>query len=162
MNENIFKGLFTAAMAAVGAYFRTLLIPSVLLVLVMGIDYFTGVAKARITEGVSSRIGVLGFVKKLCYIAGVGVAVVVDLVIQIAVAQTGIDLGGCFMFGLLVTIWLILNECISILENIMMLGVPIPAFLVKFIKKLKLQAEAMGEEYVSSDAEDTEEDTDDE
>ena len=162
MNENIFKGLFTAAMAAVGAYFRTLFVPVLILWLVMALDYFTGVAKATATTGVSSRVGLRGFVKKLCYVVGVVVAVVVDWVIQIAVAQTGVDLGGCYMFGLLITIWLILNECISILENIMLLGVPIPAFLVKFIKKLKLQAEAMGEEYVSDDAEDTEEDTDDE
>jgi phage-related holin len=45
-----------------------------------------------------------------------------------------------------VTIWLILNECISILENISEIGVPIPAFLVTLIQKLKKTTETKGEE----------------
>ena len=54
--------------------------------------------------------------------------------------------GGFFFFGLLVTIWLILNECISILENISEIGVPLPSFLVALIQKLKKTTENKGEE----------------
>jgi phage-related holin len=38
---------------------------------------------------------------------------------------------------MLVTIWLIINEMISILENLSKIGVPIPEFLKKIIGRLK-------------------------
>ena len=44
-------------------------------------------------------------------------------------------------FGLLVAVWLIINEMISILENLSKLGVPIPDFLTKVIQRLKNSAE---------------------
>ena len=50
------------------------------------------------------------------------------------------------MFGLLVTFWLVLNECISILENLSAIGVPLPPFLMKIVDKLKQTTEAKGEE----------------
>ena len=39
--------------------------------------------------------------------------------------------------GLLVTVWLTINEMISILENLKKLGVPLPEFLIKIIRRLK-------------------------
>ena len=47
---------------------------------------------------------------------------------------------------MVVTIWLLLNECISILENISEIGVPLPPFLVSLIQKLKKTTEVKGEE----------------
>lgn len=44
-------------------------------------------------------------------------------------------------FGLLVAVWLIINEMISILENLSKLGVPIPEFLTKIIQRLKNSTE---------------------
>ena len=40
----------------------------------------------------------------------------------------------------------ILNECISILENISEIGVPLPAFLLKLIEKLKKTVEDAGDQ----------------
>ena len=44
--------------------------------------------------------------------------------------------------GLLVVIWLIINELISILENLATIGVPLPTFLFKLVGRLKIVAEA--------------------
>ena len=38
-----------------------------------------------------------------------------------------------YCFGLIVAVWLIINELISILENLSELGTPIPPFLVKIV-----------------------------
>ena len=38
-------------------------------------------------------------------------------------------------------IWFILNECLSILENVASIGVPVPEFLLRLIKRLKAGAE---------------------
>lgn len=74
--------------------------------------------------------------KKAAYLLAVVVAIVADWVVQTAAGQIGVDFGGFFFFGLLVTIWLVLNECISILENISQIGVPLPSFLVTLIENL--------------------------
>jgi len=41
------------------------------------------------------------------------------------------------MFGLLITIWLIINELLSILENAGRMGVTLPLFLLKLLAELK-------------------------
>ena len=144
MKENIFKGLVAAALAAVGVYFRELMGPVLVLALVMIFDYITGLADAWAAGQLSSKTGIRGIVKKLCYLVAVGVAVVVDWIIQTAAGKMGVDVGSFYAFGLLVTVWLILNECISILENLDKLGVPLPAFLLKIVEKLKNTTEQEG------------------
>lgn len=146
MKDNALKALVSAIMAAAGAYFHELMFPVLILAAVMLLDYVSGMTRAWASKELSSRIGVLGIIKKLLYLFAVVVAVVVDWVIQTAAAKAGINVGGVYLFGLLVTIWLILNECISILENISELGVPIPVFLQKMIERLKQTTESRGEE----------------
>ena len=51
------------------------------------------------------------------------------------------EIGIRFAVGLLVTFWLIVNELISILENVSEIGVPLPAFLQKLISRLKVNIE---------------------
>ena len=45
------------------------------------------------------------------------------------------------MFGLLVIIWLILNELLSILENAGRMGVNLPSFLVKVLSEIQSEIE---------------------
>lgn len=111
----------------------------------MVIDYLSGMVSAWVKRELSSRVGVLGIVKKVAYLLAIAVAIVADWVVQTAGAEIGIDFGGFYFFGLLVTIWLVLNECISILENLSEIGVPLPAFLLKLIEKLKKTVENTGE-----------------
>ena len=148
MNENAAKGIIAVILAATGAYFHELLAPLIVLAVVMLADYITGLAEAWVGGTLSSRVGIIGIIKKVAYLFVVGVAIVADWIIQIAASKTGLDLGGFYMFGLLVTIWLILNECISILENVAEIGAPLPEFLVSLIGKLKKTAEDKGEDMV--------------
>lgn len=146
MRENVFKALLTGALTGVGIYFRQLLFPAAALLAVMALDYVTGMADAWVSRTLSSGAGLVGIVKKLGYLAAVAVAVVVDYIIQSVAARAGLDLGGFYAaFGLLVTIWLILNECISILENLSSLGVPLPKFLISIVARLKKTTETKGE-----------------
>lgn len=146
MNENIFKVFITAAFAGAALYFRELLGPVAVLVAVMVIDYITGMIEAWVNHTMSSRVGIVGIVKKVAYLFVVAVAVVADWVIQEAAGRAGIEMGGFYAFGLIVTVWLILNECISILENLAELGVPLPEFLIRLIRRLKKTAEDKGGE----------------
>ena len=145
MKENTLRGVISLAVAGAAAYFQELAIPLVILFVVMIADYASGMVQAWTAGEMSSRVGIIGIIKKAAYLLAVVVAVVADWVIQAAAGQVGIDFGGFCFFGLLVTIWLILNECISILENISEIGVPLPSFLLALIQKLKKTTEERGE-----------------
>lgn len=144
MKEKAIKGSFTVALAAVGSYFRQLALPVILLAVVMALDYATGLASAWIGRRLSSRSGLIGIIKKFGYMVLVAVAAVVDWIIQISAEQAGITVALPSIFALLTTIWLTLNECISILENLNEIGVPVPPFLLAVIKRLKKGTETSG------------------
>ena len=78
----------------------------------------------------------IGILKKLSYLVLVCVGGVVDYLICAGLASVGIDYSS-YCFGLIVAVWLIINELISILENLSELGTPIPPFLVKIVHRLK-------------------------
>ena len=116
----------------------------ILLAVVMVLDYATGLASAWIGRRLSSRSGLIGIIKKLGYMVLVAVAAVVDWVIQISAEQAGITVALPSIFALLTTIWLTLNECISVLENLHEIGVPVPPFLLAVIQRLKKGTENSG------------------
>lgn len=61
--ENVWKGLIALVSAAVAAYFRELLGPLAVLMLVMVLDYISGISAAWINRQLSSRVGIIGIVK---------------------------------------------------------------------------------------------------
>lgn len=143
--------LFAGAVGALAAYFNVLAVPLVVLVAVMLIDWITGLVGASTTGKLSSRVGVIGIVKKVCYLALVAVGMVVDYLILSALVSIGISLQINYCFGMIITVWLIINELISILENLGEMGVPLPSFLTSMIKTLKSKVEERGRHYHKED-----------
>lgn len=143
MNETIsmLKLTLIAAVSVVLAYFNALLIPIIVLIAVMVIDYISGMTSAKRTGELSSRLGVMGILKKVGYLALVAVGMVVDYLITSALVHVGVHIQINYCFAMIIIIWLIVNELISILENLGEIGVPIPDFLRKSIKKIKNSVE---------------------
>ena len=141
--------LFAGAIGTLAAYFNVLAVPLVVLVAVMLIDWITGLAGASATGKLSSRVGVIGIVKKICYLALVAVGMVVDYLISSALVSIGISLQINYCFGMIITIWLVINELISILENLGELNIPLPHFLVDMVKSMKdkVESKADGKHY---------------
>ena len=132
------------AIGALAAYFNILLVPLIVLTVVMAVDYLTGMFSA-------SREGE-GLIKKVGYLALVGVGMVVDYLMTSALAQIGVNSGMPNLFGLMVIIWLIINELISILENLGEIGVPMPEFLVRTVKSIKGRVDdATGKHFADED-----------
>lgn len=136
MKENIIQATVSVALGALAAYFNVLLIPLIILICVMLIDYGTGMAEAYINKTLNSRIGVKGILKKLGYVVLVCVGGVVDYLICAGLATAGVEFSS-YYFGLIIAVWLIINELISILENLSEIGTPIPKFLVNIVHRLK-------------------------
>ena len=139
---NFLQGIFAAVSAAIVAYLNILLVPLIVLIVVMVIDYLSGMAQAYVSHTLNSRIGVVGILKKVGYLATVAVAVIADYIISEALMLLGTDIKLSYYIGLVVTIWFIINELISILENLAEIGTPIPKFLTKIIKRLKVTVES--------------------
>lgn len=131
------SAVIAAALGALLSYCVQLLIPLVVLIFVMLLDYATGMTKAWIRKEMCSRIGVRGILKKLGYIVIVVVAGVMDWLISYGLDSVGIDYKLPFLFAAIVMIWLIINELISILENVAAIGGPKPPFISKLLTKLK-------------------------
>ena len=145
MKVNLWNVALAGVTAALASYFNILAVPVFVLIGVMLLDYITGMIKAWIRGELCSRTGIKGILKKICYMAMVAVGAVVDYLLQSALVQTGIDLHIEMFFGLLVAIWLIINELISILENLAVIGVPGFPRLTKLIERLKNTVENAGE-----------------
>ena len=84
--------------------------------------------------------------KKLGYLALVGVAGVVDWLVRYGLAQTGVEVTFQFLVAAIVIVWLIINELLSILENVAAIGGPVPAFLQKLLGRLKNAVEKKAED----------------
>lgn len=138
-----------AALAAAGAvlteYLGALAVPFVVLCCVMLVDYATGMAAAWKNHTLSSKRGVRGIIKKLCYPALVCVGMGVDWLVASGMVQLGWRSEPVVFFGVLVAVWLVINELISILENLKQIGIPLPGFLVRAVRHLKVSAEQYDE-----------------
>lgn len=135
------QAAFAAALTMLTYYLGMVAVPIVVLMIAMIIDYVTGMVSAWHKAELSSKKGIFGIVKKISYLGLVCVGMGVDWLIYSGLHSVGVDLGYTIFFGVLVTIWLVINELISILENLGAIGVPLPKFLLKIIKKLKTTTE---------------------
>lgn len=142
------KGLqmvLSAAMAAFSVYFNALAVPLIVLFIAMTADYISGMTAAYISAELSSKRGIQGIVKKLSYMVMVAVAMGVDWLIHSGLGAFNINVDCDMWVGLIVTAWLIINEMISILENLSRIGVPMPSFLINIVQKLKNTVDKDGE-----------------
>lgn len=137
MKDNIIQATVSVAIGALISYFGVILIPVVVLIVVMVVDYLTGMTSAYKRGEIKSKIGLIGILKKISYLVLVVVGGVVDYLICSGLATAGFDFGVTYCCGLIVCVWLIINELISILENLSELGTPIPKFLVNIVHRLK-------------------------
>lgn len=148
MKERMTKTVSAMLLSPILSYFGALGFPMILLLAVIICDYVSGLTAAWTARTLSSRVGILGIVKKVCYLLLVAVGVVIDLALQNGLYQVMPSLfgDGCHPVALLVIIWLIVNECLSILENLAEIGIPMPEFLSKIVTKLKTTMENTAKE----------------
>ena len=142
-NINTIKGVVTAIAALLSALLGTLYVPVLLMVLCNIIDYATGLmaAKNRLDGGISSYRSIKGIKKKVSMWLLVVVGAVLDQLLLYATHTIGISIPIKFLVACVVAIWLICNEIISILENMIDIGIQIPSFLLPLVKNIKSQTE---------------------
>lgn len=137
------KIFITTVTGILSSILGVLYIPVLLMVSSSIIDYITGLiaAKYRADGKISSYKSIKGIYKKILTWLLVVVGALIDILIKYSTNQIGIKLQINFLAAGAVAIWIVCNECISILENIADTGVRIPKFIMPLLKNIKRQTE---------------------
>lgn len=144
------KATMIAAVSALMSWLGILAVPVFLMVGCNIIDYITGIwAAGYRTENVNSYKGIQGIVKKVCMWLLVLVGAWIDILVNYAIECAGVGTELPFVVATVVAVWLVVNEIISILENMLDIGVRMPPFLlpvVKYIRKAVEEKAGVAEE----------------
>jgi toxin secretion/phage lysis holin len=89
-----------------------------LLVLLMGIDIVTGIIKAWKNKKLRSRTGWFGYVRKIGIFGAIIAANIIDIIL---------DLNGAIAYS--TVLFYIVNEILSVVENLAEMGVKVPKVL---------------------------------
>lgn len=136
------KAAFIAAASVVFSWLGILAMPVIILAGLNVTDYITGIVAAkRRNERVTSDRGLWGIVKKIGMWVLVGLGWVMDVLINYAGQYVGLSIKLPFVVATIVAVWLICNEIISILENLLDIGVAMPPFLMPLAQMIKGQVE---------------------
>lgn len=136
------KAGFITVFGALFSWLGILAIPVFMLVGMNFIDYFTGLAAAKYRdEKVTSYKSIRGIYKKVFMWVLIIIGWGMDILINYTVKYIGLDIKVPFVVATLVAVWLICNEVISTLENLIDIGVNIPPFLMPIAKLIKGKVE---------------------
>ena len=150
--------MIQGALAGAGAYLSAKLgvLYPVLCILagMMVIDYATGMMASKVEAiehpgdsdyGWSSKKGAKGIIKKVAYLCVIAVALVLDYVVIQVSSSLNFDIPLKALFGLLVAVWYLLNELLSITENAGRMGANVPEWLRKYIAVLRDKIDSKAE-----------------
>ena len=150
----VIQGTVAAFIAWLSAKMGILLPVMGVLMGMMVMDYITGMLASKRevldhpddpTYGWCSRRGAEGIIKKVGYLCVIAVAMVVDYLILRVAAEAGFEVATKAFFGLLVAVWYVLNELLSIIENAGRMGAPVPEWLMKYVSVLKNKIDSQGD-----------------
>ena len=134
MKENI-GGIFNSILAALGIacgfLFGELNGLLIAVLILMAIDYVTGVASSFVLKTTSSKIGWIGIIKKFIMLLILVVAHILDINVL------NVGEGGAALMTL-VEFLFISNEGLSIIENAGKIGIKLPKQLRNALVQLKL------------------------
>lgn len=100
------------------------------LIIIMMIDYITGIASAIYNKKLSSKIGFKGIIKKFSYLCIVALSVVIDNLI----GQNGV-------IRTLVIYFFVANDGLSIIENMAEMNIKLPKKLIDSLEQIKGRGE---------------------
>ena len=100
------------------------------LLIVIVIDYLTGIASAIYNKELSSKIGFKGVIKKFSYLLVVALSVVIDNLL----GQSG-------LIRTLVIYFFVANDGLSIVENMAEMNVKLPQKLIDALEQIKKKGE---------------------
>ncbi len=149
MKNNTIKAIITGAAGFLSSILGTLYIPVLLMACSNIIDYATGLMAAPnrkgrgSDEGITSYKSMEGITKKVSMWLLVVVGAIIDELLKYSAETLGFSLPFHFLVASVVAIWIVCNEIISILENMVDIGIKLPVFLIPLVKNIKAYTESL-------------------
>ena len=103
----------------------------VILLFVLILDYITGVVQGFLNGGFSLKKAWKGIVKKVMYGPVLILGFAADYIVMYLTKNIGVEWGLSGVIGIAACIYLIGTEGFSIIQNLLLIGVPTPDFLGK-------------------------------
>lgn len=147
MNEiDKIKAKFVVGLSFICSYIGVVAIPWIALLILNLIDYGTGIAAAPYRspgdeKPVKSYKSIHGIQKKVCMHLLIVIGWIIDIIISTSISWAGWQFSYPPVFSIVIALWLVFNEIISIIENMEDMGVPIPPFLLPIMKAMRKQVE---------------------
>ena len=133
-----FKFALVAFFSIIVSYYNNLYLPIIILILSNILDILTGIFKSLyIKNKFTLSKFIWGFIRKLCMYFLIFIGICIDIVIVYTVENLKLSIPYNNLFSGLICVWLILDENLSILRNLVVLEIPMPNFLISIITKLK-------------------------
>lgn len=124
--NNVFSVILTTIVYLLGGI--DVALQSLLIVIV--IDYLTGIASAIYNKELSSKMGFKGIIKKFSYLLVVALSVVIDNLL----GQSG-------LIRTLVIYFFVANDGLSIIENMAEMNIKLPQKLIDALEQIKKKGE---------------------
>ncbi len=141
------KTTLIIVISAIMDFLGILAIPVFIMVACNIIDYITGLMASKYREEqISSYIGIRGITKKVCMWLLVLVGSFIDIIINYTAEYMGIGFKIPFIVATFVAVWIVVNEMLSILENIIDIGVVLPPFLMPIVRLIRKEVESVAGE----------------
>ena len=107
----------------------------IILIIAMVLDYISGIIKSYETNTLSSKVGAKGIIKKFSYFLVIVISFIIDFILcNYTLNEINIYYP---IISEIIIAWFVINEVISILENVSEIGVPLPKFIINITSHLK-------------------------
>lgn len=141
------KWLFSVICGALATFSRQYMMIVIFVAIAVVMDVITGVIKAKLTgEGLSSKKGTIGFWKKIALFCGLFFGFFLDYFIPYIASTIGISYPfETAVFGMIIGCYIVLNESISVCENLYRANPDIlPSWVVKILTQAKQEIDDKG------------------
>lgn len=99
------------------------------------IDFVTGLIKSKLAGNIESGIARKGFFKKIALLVALFFGMFLDWFAPLMLTSVNIELPFAMPFAMIIGCYIIINECISIAENLFEINPnTVPKFVVKCLK----------------------------
>jgi len=113
----------------------------VILAVFMVLDYITGLICGLTKDGgFNYKKGLTGAIKKLSYLVLILITILIEFLINYMTSGAGIEIPVKNSVTLAVYIYLIGTEGLSIIQNLIILGIPVPQFMIKLFGLIRDQS----------------------
>jgi len=113
----------------------------IILTIFMILDYITGIICGLAKNGgFDYKKGITGALKKLSYLILILIAILVEYLINYLTKVAGFSIKAGKSITLAVYVYLIGTEGLSIIQNLIILGIPVPPFMIKLFGLVRDQS----------------------